>query len=40
MQGLEGIIQRKREKCRLIFTMELIMRSVAVEVDEADVELA
>lgn len=40
MQGLEGIIQRQRDKCRLIFTIDLIMRSVAVEVDEADVELA
>lgn len=40
MQGLEGIIQRRRDRCRLIFTMDLIMRSVAVEVDEADVELA
>lgn len=40
MQGLEGIIQRKKDRCRVIFTIELIMRSVAVEVDEADVELA
>ncbi len=40
MEGLEGIIQRKKDRCRVIFTIELIMRSVAVEVDEADVELA
>jgi transcription antitermination factor NusG len=40
MQGLEGIIQRTSDRCRLIFSVDLIMRSVAVEVDEADVELA
>ena len=39
MQGLEGIIQRRPDRCRVIFTIDLIMRSVAVEVDEADVEL-
>ncbi|MGA7906267.1 MAG: UpxY family transcription antiterminator [Candidatus Sulfotelmatobacter sp.] len=39
MQGLEGIIQRTKEGCRIIFSIDLIMRSVAVEVDEADVEL-
>lgn len=39
MQGLEGIIQRTSERCRVIFSVDLIMRSIAVEVDEADVEL-
>ena len=39
MQGLEGVIQRSGDRCRLIFSVDLIMRSVAVEVDEADVEL-
>ena len=39
MQGLEGIIQRTRDRCRVIFSVDLIMRSIAVEVDEADVEL-
>ncbi len=39
MQGLEGIIRRNKDKCRLVFSLDLIMRSVAVEVDEADVEL-
>jgi transcription antitermination factor NusG len=38
LQGLEGIIVRKKERCRLIFSIDLIMRSVAVEVDEGDVE--
>jgi len=39
MQGLEGIIRRNKDKCRLVFSLDLIMRSVAVEVDESDVEL-
>ena len=39
MQGLEGIIRRNKDKCRVVFSLDLIMRSVAVEVDEADVEL-
>lgn len=38
MQGLEGIIVRKKDCCRLVFSLDLIMRSVAVEVDDADVE--
>lgn len=38
MQGLEGIIRRRKDKCRVIFSLELIMRSVAVEVDEADLD--
>jgi transcription antitermination factor NusG len=38
-QGLEGIIQRTRDRCRVIFSIDLIMRSIAVEVDGADVEL-
>src|SRR5258706_10096417 len=40
MQGLEGIIVRRKERCRLVFSLDLIMRSVAVEVDESDVEPA
>jgi transcription antitermination factor NusG len=38
MQGLEGIIVRRKERCRVVFSLDLIMRSVAVEVDEGDVE--
>lgn len=40
LQGLEGIIERTKERCRVIFSIDLIMRSIAVEVDEADLELA
>ena len=38
MEGLEGIIRRNKDKCRVVFSVDLIMRSVAVEVDEADLE--
>jgi len=38
MQGLEGIIVRRKERCRVVFSSDLLMRSVAVEVDESDVE--
>jgi len=38
MQGLEGIIVRRKDRCRVVFSMDLIMRSIAVEVDEPDVE--
>jgi transcription antitermination factor NusG len=38
MQGLEGIIVRRKDHCRVVFSLDLIMRSVAVEVDEGDVE--
>jgi len=38
MEGLEGIIIRRKESCRVLFSLDLLMRSVAVEVDESDVE--
>lgn len=38
MQGLEGIILRRKDRCRVVFSLDLILRSVAVEVDESDVE--
>jgi transcription antitermination factor NusG len=40
MQGLEGIMVRRKERCRVVLSIDLIMRSVAVEVDEADLEAA
>jgi transcription antitermination factor NusG len=36
--GLEGNLVRRKEGYRLIISIEIIMRSVATEVDEADVE--
>jgi transcription antitermination factor NusG len=35
-QGLEGIILRRKNKTRLVLSFELIMRSVAVEIDETE----
>src|SRR5229473_120397 len=36
LQGLEGIILRRKNRTRLILSFDLIMRSVAVEIDDAD----
>ena len=38
LAGAQGILIRKKEKFRILLSIDLIMRSVAVEVDEADVE--
>lgn len=38
MAGAEGILVRRKDKFRVVLSIDLIMRSVAVEVDEADVE--
>lgn len=38
LQGLEGILLRN-DRCRIVFSIDLIMRSVAAEVDQADIEL-
>ncbi len=38
MVGLEGILLRRKEGLRLVVSIEILMRSVAVEVDEMDVE--
>jgi len=37
LAGAEGILARKKDGCRLVMSIDLLMRSVAVEVDEADV---
>ncbi len=36
--GLEGILVRRKEGARLVVCVEILMRAVGVEVDEADVE--
>jgi transcription termination/antitermination protein NusG len=38
LAGTEGILLRKKDQFRLIVSIELVMRSVAVEIDAADVE--
>jgi len=39
-QGFEGIVLRRKDRCRLIFSLDLIQRSLAIELDEADLEAA
>jgi transcription termination/antitermination protein NusG len=36
MSGIEGILTRRKDKFRVVINIELLMRSVAVEVDESD----
>lgn len=38
LSGMEGILSRKKDRVRVVVSIELIMRSVAVEVDAADIE--
>lgn len=38
--GLQGILTRRKDRLRVVLSIELIMRAVAVEVDEADIEPA
>lgn len=38
LEGTEGILVRKKNLCRLILSVEIVSRSVAVEIDAADVE--
>ena len=40
MVGTEGILVRKKDKFRLVISLDAIMRSIAVEVDAADVQPA
>jgi transcription antitermination factor NusG len=36
LAGLRGILVRKKSKSRFVLTVDLIMRSIAVEIDETD----
>jgi transcription elongation factor/antiterminator RfaH len=36
--GLEGILLRRKEGARLVVSIEILMRAVALEIDEVDVE--
>jgi transcription antitermination factor NusG len=38
LAGAQGILMRRKDKFRVVLSIDLIMRSVAVEVDEADIE--
>jgi NADH:ubiquinone oxidoreductase subunit K len=35
--GAEGIVIRRKERLRLVLSIDLIMRSVMLDIDEADV---
>ncbi len=36
--GVEGILVRRKQKFRVVLSIELIKRSMAIEVDESDIE--
>jgi transcription termination/antitermination protein NusG len=38
MAGMEGILVRRKDKFRVVLSIHLIQRSLAVEVDEAEIE--
>lgn len=38
LEGMEGIVLRRKNGCRLVISIELIQRAMAVHVDLADVE--
>ncbi len=38
MAGVEGILLRRKDKFRVVISIDLIARSVAAEVDEGDIE--
>lgn len=38
MAGLEGVLVRRRDTCRVVLSIDLLMRSVAAEVEEADIQ--
>jgi transcription antitermination factor NusG len=38
MEGAEGILARKKDKCRVVISVDVLMRSVAVEIDGTDLE--
>jgi transcription antitermination factor NusG len=37
LAGTEGILVRKKDKLRMVISLEVLMRSIAVEVDAADI---
>jgi len=39
LAGMEGILVQRKGKCRVVISIELIQRSVAVDADAADVEV-
>jgi transcription antitermination factor NusG len=38
LEGVEGILIRKKNQCRLVLSVDMLAQSVAVEIDAADVD--
>lgn len=38
LEGMEGVVVRKKGGLRVVITLDLIMKSIAVEVDESELE--
>lgn len=38
LEGVEGVLLRKKNMCRLVLSVAMVAQSVAVEIDSADVE--
>jgi len=38
MEGMQGILLKRKSKFRVVLSIELIQRSIAVEIDESDLE--
>jgi transcription antitermination factor NusG len=38
LSGAQGILQRTKTNCRVVISIDAIMRSVSVEIDESDVQ--
>ena len=38
LAGTQGVLLRKKDKLRFVISLDVLMRSVAVEVDASDVE--
>src|SRR5262249_32271769 len=38
LAGMQGVLVRRKNVCRVVLSLELIARSAAVEVDTADIE--
>jgi transcription antitermination factor NusG len=38
LAGIEGILVRRKDRFRLVLSVDLIMKSVALEVDESDIQ--
>jgi transcription antitermination factor NusG len=38
LQGVEGILVRKKNQCRLVLSVDMLAKSVAVEINATDVE--